>query len=496
MDIYMDRNKVNSNYNSAKIWQIGLFVLNNAASNIAFFLMLFYGFFTQNVLGLSAAVVGLIAMLMRIFDGITDPIIGFMLDKTDGKFGKFRPFMLAGNIILVVTVLLIYRTPEHWGMQAKYIYTAAIYVVYVIGYTFQTSCTKGAQAALTNDPSQRPLFTLFDSIMTIGIMNGGTFILMSLMAPKYKTSINDPALWKDASLMLMSVSFIFTILAIIGIWEKDRTEYFGLGNNAVKVKFKDTIDVIKNNKPLQMLIVAASTDKLATTAIRGGLVYFFSNMLLNNSLQGKYSMWAIIPTIMVTFIGVNFATKSGIKKSFVRLTWIGAIMLIVLIFLTPVLAKPNFGTGVLILLVVLAVQSAISSLAGSIVIPMIADCADYETYRTGRFMPGLIGTLFSFVDKMISSVATFIIGLAISWAGYGSVKITPNTAVNPKFQMAIIFIVLGLPLIGHIASLISMKFYELDGERMDEIKRAIHKKKSQKNSTQENLKTDGLEVVM
>jgi Na+/melibiose symporter-like transporter len=245
-----------------------------------------------------------------------------------------------------------------------------------------------------------------------------------------------------------------------------------------------------------MLIVAASTDKLATTAIRGGLVYFFSNMLLNNSLQGKYSMWAIIPTIMVTFIGVNFATKSGIKKSFVRLTWIGAIMLIVLIFLTPVLAKPNFGTGVLILLVVLAVQSAISSLAGSIVIPMIADCADYETYRTGRFMPGLIGTLFSFVDKMISSVATFIIGLAISWAGYGSVKITPNTAVNPKFQMAIIFIVLGLPLIGHIASLISMKFYELDGERMDEIKRAIHKKKSQKNSTQENLKTDGLEVVM
>ena len=124
------------------------------ASNIAFFMMMFYGFFSQNVLGLSAAVVGLIAMIMRIFDGITDPIIGFMVDRTNGKFGKFRPFMLLGNIILFITVILIYRTPTEWAIQTKYVYTTFIYVVYIIGYTFQTACTKGAQAALTNNPKQ------------------------------------------------------------------------------------------------------------------------------------------------------------------------------------------------------------------------------------------------------------------------------------------------------------------------------------------------------
>jgi Na+/melibiose symporter-like transporter len=271
MDISMNSGKTKSNYNSAKKWQIGLFTLNNTASNTAFFLMFFYAFFTQNVLGLSAAVVGAIAMAMRMFDGVTDPIIGFMLDKTDGKFGKFRPFMLGGNIVLFITVLAIYRTPAEWALQTKYIYTSVMYALFVIGYTFQTCCTKGAQAALTNDPKQRPMFTLFDSIYNIILFNGGTYIIMSLMAPKYPANINDPALWKTVSIMFMIASFIFTVLAVIGIWEKDRTEHFGLGQNAVKIKFKDTIDVIKNNRPTT---IAA----MATCPIRLRKIYFMDHL--------------------------------------------------------------------------------------------------------------------------------------------------------------------------------------------------------------------------
>lgn len=476
MDITMENSGIK--YNSAKIWQIAFFALNNTASNIAFFLTMFYAFFSQNVLGLSAAVVGLIAMLMRIFDGITDPIIGYTLDKTNGKFGKFRPFMLIGNIILFITIFLIFRTPTEWSINAKYIYTTTLYVILIIGYTFQTVCTKGAQAALTNNPKQRPLFTLFDAIFTLAVMNGGMYLLFSVLAPKYPMNINDPSLWKDVSLAFMGISFICTILAIVGIWEKDRTEYFGLGTGK-KITLKDSFDVIKKNRPLQMLIVAASTDKLAMTATRGGFVYFFSNMLLNSKLQGKYSLYAMIPSVLITFIGVSLAKKSGIKKSFVRFTWFGTIMLISLLVVTPMLLKVEGGKGVLFILVLIALQNAVSALAGNIVIPMIADCSDYETYRSGRFMPGLIGTIFSFVDKIISSAATFIMGMAIAWAGYGNIKIAPNTAVNTKFEIAILFIIFGLPLFGHIASLISMKFYELDDKKMDEIKQEIHNRKEE-----------------
>jgi Na+/melibiose symporter-like transporter len=464
-------------YNRAKIWQIGFFVLNNTATNVGLLLMGFYAFFTQNVLGLSAAVVGLIAMIMRIWDGLTDPVIGFILDRTNGKFGKFRPFMLGGNLILFLTIFLIFRTSGAAETTSKYIYTTILYVFYVIGYTFQTACTKGAQAALTNDPKQRPMFTFFDAIYNIVLFNGGTWFIMTFMGPRYEKNIIDPVLWRHTSVILMSISLVFTIFAIIGIWQKDRTEFFGIGQAAAKIKPRDTLDVIKNNRPLQMLIIAASTDKLALVAVRGALVYFFSNILLNSALQGTYSLWAIIPTVLTTIVGVRLAARGGLKKSFVTFTVLGTIMLVVMLIATPLLradVSQGITAGVFILLVLLAVQVAMSSLAGNIVIPMIADCSDYETHRSGRFMPGMIGTLFSFVDKFISSLSTFIIGLAITAAGYGNVQIQPNTPVATSFEVAILFIIFGLPLIGHVASLIAMKFYKLDDSTMAKIKEAIY----------------------
>lgn len=460
-------------YNRAKLWQIGLFVLNNTATNVAMVLIGFYAFFTQNILGLAAVIVGLLATVMRIFDGITDPIVGYLIDRTNGRFGKFRPYMLLGNVILFISLVMIFRTPGEWGTTTKYIYTTVWYVIYVLGYTFQTAVTKGAQSALTNDPEQRPLFTLFDAIYNATLFNVSALVITTIMAPKYAQKLNDPILWRDVVLYFMAASFIMTILAIIGIWKKDNIEYFGT-EEVKKMKIRDYIEVIKHNRALQMLIVAASTDKLALVAVRGSLVYFFSNILLNSSLMGKYSMWQMVPSLVITFIGVEWARKSGIKKSFVISTWASAVLLVVLIILTPIFV----GTGVITLLTLLALQTAIGGLAGNIVIPMIADCIDYEVYRTDNYIPGMMGTIFSFVDKLISSGATFVVGLAIAWAGFGKTQIPVDTFVGNKFTFAIMFILFGLPLIGHIASLIAMKFYILDGAMMYKIKEKIAARKA------------------
>jgi len=467
-------------YHRSKVWQIGLFVLNNTATNIGLVMMLFYAFYTQNVLGLAAAVVGLIATLMRIFDGITDPIIGFLIDRTDGRFGKFRPYMLIGNVILFITVVMLFRTDAEKPTTFKYVYTAGLYAIYIIGYTFQTACTKSAQAALTNDPKQRPLFTLFDAIYNAILFNVSIWFITTYMSGRYPGSITDPELWKDVSVIFMGTAFLFTLLAIVGIWHKDRTEFFGLGTHAPKIRLKDTLDVIRNNRNLQMLIVAASTDKLALVAVRGALVYFFSNMLLNVALQGQYSLWQIAPTLLVTFIAVKIASTGGLKKSFTLFTWLGAIMLVVMIIATPILRADASGgvpVSVIVLLVLMAIQVSFSQLAGNIVIPMIADVNDYETYRSGRYMPGMVGTVFSFVDKLISSASTLVVGLAITLAGYGSVKIEPNTPLNTSFNMAVIGIIFVLPLLGHIASLVAMKFYDLDEAKMEEVKTGIREQR-------------------
>ncbi|MCM8710052.1 MFS transporter [Clostridium sp. SYSU_GA19001] len=474
----MTKTKVSnkSEYNRAKIWQIGFFALNNTATNAAMFVMMYYAFFTQNILRLAAVVVGSIAMSMRIWDAVTDPIVGYLMDKTNGRFGKFRPYMLIGNIILFVSVVMIFRTPAGWSISQKYWYTTITYVIYVIGYTFQCTVTKGAQAALTNDPRQRPVFTMFDALYNTILFSGGTFLITTVMAPKYPKTMIDPQLWKDVSLIFMTLSFVFTILAIIGIWQKDRTEFFGLGENGVQVKFKDYWDILKNNRPIQMLVIAASTDKLASTALRGAQVYFFSNILLNSALQGKFSLASAVPVMIITALGVNWSRNTGIKKAFVGATWVSMLMLLLNLAVTPILTKSY--TGIIILLILMTLQGGIMNISGNIVIPMIADCSDYETSRSGRFIPGMMGTLFSFVDKMISSLSSFIIGIVIAWAGYGTTVIKPNTPVNTKFYIGILFCVYGLPILGHIASIIAMKWYHLDAVEMEKIKKDIALRKA------------------
>ena len=79
--------------NRARIWQIGLFSLNNTSTNLFLAMMGYVSYYANGIAGLSVVLISVILTGMRIFDGVTDPVIGFFIDKTNGKYGKFRPYI-------------------------------------------------------------------------------------------------------------------------------------------------------------------------------------------------------------------------------------------------------------------------------------------------------------------------------------------------------------------------------------------------------------------
>ena len=95
-----------SSVNRAKTYQLVLFPLNNGATNVYYVLVLSYiATFGSKVLALSMIFASVMVTGMRLFDAITDPIIGALMDRTNGKFGKFRPFMVIGNLIMAASIL-------------------------------------------------------------------------------------------------------------------------------------------------------------------------------------------------------------------------------------------------------------------------------------------------------------------------------------------------------------------------------------------------------
>ena len=153
----MSENAKAPSVNRAKLYQLVLFPLNNGATNVYYVLVLSYiATFGSNVLALGTLFASVMVTAMRLCDAITDPIIGALMDRTNGKFGKFRPFMAIGNIIMAVSILVLYGiTPviPDTMMWARYAAFVGLYFVWVIGYTFQTSCTRSGQTVLTMTPS-------------------------------------------------------------------------------------------------------------------------------------------------------------------------------------------------------------------------------------------------------------------------------------------------------------------------------------------------------
>lgn len=463
------------NNEETKGWQIALFALNGISSNTALAMIGYYMFFSQNILGLSAVIVGMIATIMRVFDGVTDPIIGVLIDKTNTKFGKFRPYMILGCIIVIISLIAIFNAPKNLSIKGSYIYTTIFYTVYIIGYTFQTTCTRAAQAVLTKDPKQRPLFGVFNSGFNAILNAIFPLILMTWMAPNYNNQLQNPKLWSDMSLIVAGMMCVFSLLACIGISKKDNPKFYNAVTKYQKVGFHDMWNVICKNKPLRMLIIAASTDKLALTLMNGVTVYIFSNLILNNSLQGTYASIRVLPVLFISMGGISLARKFGLKKPFLGATWISTVCLIVMFFLG---AKPN---NYKIFLFIFIIQSCMTGITNNILNPMIADCADYEEYRSGKFVPGIVGTVFTFVDKITSSVATTIVGISLAFAGVGKGQIPTNEYVSEKFYWLMMICFCIIPILGHIATIISMKYYTLTREKMVEIQKELEERKLNKS---------------
>lgn len=475
--------------NRAKPYQLVLFPLNNGATNVYYVLILSYvATFGSAVLGIAMVFASVMVTSMRVFDAITDPIIGALMDKTNGKFGKFRPFMVIGCVTMAVSVICLYVLTPYVPadmMWLRYVLFVLLYAVWVIGYTFQTSVTRAGQAVLTNDPKQRPLFTIFNTVGSLagmGVMQFvGPIIARDGIAGDYNQT------WFAIMTPIgIAVSVVLTILAIIGIWEKDQPKYFGLGGGSnEKVKLSEYVAIIKANKPLQRLMIAGGGCKLALSIATNVTVL----IMLYGCMMGDYDnlylpMMVLGYVFAVPFFGltVRTAQKKGQKASLVRYValafccYIGVLVLLLLwkqgdpAFNFSIMSDGKLSINLYTILFILffGVGYGAYYATADMPIPMVADCADYETYRSGKFIPGIMGTLFSLVDKLVSSLSATVVGIAVSFIGLETLptKVTPYT---PGMNVVVIVLFCIIPMIAWAATLIAMKGYDLTGERMKEI---------------------------
>lgn len=523
--------KNNSGVHRAHLWEIALYALNNTSTNLYMMMVGYISYYLVGIIGVSVVFAGSFVTVMRIWDGVTDPFVGMMVDKTNTKFGKNRPFILIGNAVLFLTTLLMFRVVPNLSSAVRFPVFLVIYLIYIVGYTCQCVVTKSAQTCLTNDPQQRPVFAMFDTVYNLFALSvmlpiyvSNTLIpnftlnstehaakiaelvaknpaLANVLTEKDGVQIlsgfYNPEMFAHFQLVIGGIAAVFALCGIIGLWRKDRIEYFGTGK-VQKVSFRDYADVLAHNRGIQMLVVAASSDKLSLSMQTNAtvMVCIFGVICGNYANYGYQSALAAIPTAVVSVLGMGVvARKLGQKKALIVGTTgaliSAALMLCLFLFSEPttmklpamVLTKPSTWVeivkpscwsffGVMYILFWCGMKG-FSGIASSIVIPMTADCADYEVYRSGKYVPGLMGTLFSFVDKIISSLASTFVSVLFAAVGFSQALPTQDTPYSTGIFWVTMACLLGAPTIGWLLNLVAMKFYPLTKEKMEEIQDRI-----------------------
>ena len=296
--------------------------LGSAASNVFNMLnMSFFLVFSTEALGLNITAMGIIMTVMRIFDGITDPIIGSIIDRTETRFGKFRPFLVIGSLIMLFASFMIYLFSFDIPQSYRMVWVILWYAIWVIGYTFMTTVNKCVLSIVTKNPKYRPLS---------GIAGGCYSTMLGLIM----TTLIVPILQKNGGLgsqkgwtLIIISAFVLHAVLLLGclfaISATDKPEFYRQDpdKKEEKISIKDSLNVLRLNQPLRMLILAASTDKIASTIQTAVMTYFYIYAVGNLDLQPIVGGISTPMSLIGAFVAGSVAVKFGCKRA----SLIGAI---------------------------------------------------------------------------------------------------------------------------------------------------------------------------
>lgn len=487
-------------YRRAKTWQVALTTMTGAGQMVFYILMSSATYIGNANFGILVSLTGVIITASRIFDGITDPIIAYFLERYNGKkIGKVRFSILVGWFIMSCSILLMCNLgPKlHLSGIAGIVYFVFCYFAYIIGYTFASIAGQVNANILTNDPKQRPKISVWNTIYSYLTPMALSIFSMAILLPKFN-NIQGTAYFASYSYIVVIVSGIFYALACVGIAEYDVPEsYASLAVNDAtkdnKPSIKDMTSLIKENKELQKFIISACSDKLAQTINSASVVstLLYGVMLGSMGLSTILTAIAMFPSIIFAIIGSKICGEKGSRYTLIRWTWICIIVNALYAFFLY-FAPTDLVGGVLngkvntsaIIVMVLFVLFNFAISATKMVVSvatnsMRMDIVDYELDRSGRYLPATVSATYSFVDKIISSFGATIATVFVGFIGYTTYAPQQGDPLTTGVRIITIILLVGFPVIGWICTILALRTSNLTYEKMVEVQSNIAKKKAE-----------------
>ncbi len=440
-------------YRRAKLWQIVLYACNGLVGMSIYSLINLASYSASIGYGVTTLVIGYILTCTRILDGLTDPLLAFVYDRVNTRFGKLRILLIAGYLIEAVGLLCMFSLFSSRGFG--WVIFTLFYVVYIIGYTITNMTAQTIPAIMSNDPKQRPTIGVWSTAFNYLVPMVMMMVLNMVLLPMFGGEYNQGFL-SAACFVCLGMAALGTLLVCVGISEFDKPDFFSGLKKKEPLKLKDMADVLAHNHPLQCYIISNASDKIAQQTASQSVIttLLFGIVIGNMSISTMLTVVSMIPSILFAVLGAKYAGKHGSRKAIVTWTWISMIISLVtlgfFVLIDPGQIAVMMSPAMILYVCLTLAQNGSNMCITTANTSFMADTIDYELDRSGRYVPAVVTGTYSLIDKLITAFSATIAAGAVAVVGYTSSMPQPGDPCTDAVFWVTMAVKFGLPVLGWI----------------------------------------------
>ena len=390
--------------------KIGYALGDAAAGGITWKVMsIAFPFFFTNVFGLTVADAAALMLVARLFDVITDPMMGAIADRTQSRWGTYRPWLIFGAIPLGVVFALLLYTPD-LGPAGKRIYAYTLYLLMMVVYTAVNVPYGSLLGVMTDDDNEK---NQFSSFRMVGAYAMGFVMLFSFPYLQRLVGGEPKHQYAVLGVILGAVAALGTLAC--GLLTKERLKPV----RAEKFSFKPFADLFRNKPWIYLTLIGICTNFF------NGFRYAVAAYLMEYCLHGDVTVMGLVinytvfmmfgeATCMV-FGGLSpwFTKKVGSKKK--AFAWAAAICAVssILFFFIPM--NPAW---IWVMVANVIITSIGIGFYSPLLWSMYADVADYATEQNGTSSTGLIFSSGTMAQKFGSAISGALVAMFLGLAGF------------------------------------------------------------------------------
>ena len=403
-------------------------------------------------------------LVVRIVDAITNPFMGWFVDNTKTKWGKFRPWILIGTIINSFVLILLYLNPATFlqGILIN-VWCIVTYLLWSLTYTLMDVPFWAMIPAFSNDAKVRNEISMLSRLFaTFGGQMMSTIGLLVIAC----LGVNMGASESDGYLRFaVIVAVVFNICEIICV--RNVSEHVVIKNKR-DIKLSEVLNFLKENDQLLIIIFMTILQQIAVFLWTGMNIYFFKYVVCH---EEWFSIFGIVNFVLGSAALLVFPYLAN--KFSRKVVYILSSVFLVLGLLGMFFTGSDENANIWLFFSMVGFFCLGNALAGVTTTVMLADTVEYGEYKSGIRSEAVVFSVQTFTVKFGSAIAGFIGAMVLSLVGYVPNAVqTPETVLGLRVMMFIMSALLIMVIL-----CLYLKFYKLNGSFYFNILKELSKRR-------------------